>query len=133
MKKYVLLAFLCGVTLSYAQTTEYTGIQNQSTASFGDIEEDEPLSNSEIKSDFDWKLYPNPTTTSSFSLDWLDPSPVQLPTLRVYNTTGQVVYQETFQVFPTGNFFDLGDLPTGLYIIELEMADLIKTKKLQVL
>ncbi len=66
-----------------------------------------------------WSIAPNPAQTS-FTLNWPTTTSLELATLRLSNTYGQVVRQWNFSVNQQGQAFSLEELADGIYFWQVE-------------
>lgn len=76
-------------------------------------------------------FYPNPSVDGVTQLDYTATTNTELSVM-VYNTTGQVLVQETRQINAGGNnlAFDFSDLPKGNYFVKLQAGEDTKYQKL---
>jgi hypothetical protein len=84
--------------------------------------------------DWQFQLYPNPSQDQTH-LRFVLPEPGSVD-LRLLNLNGSVIWQQAHGLMMPGMQdmgFSVADLPPGIYVVQLQLADGVLTQKLQVL
>ncbi|MBD2702515.1 T9SS type A sorting domain-containing protein [Spirosoma sp. BT702] len=81
-----------------------------------------------------FSLYPNPVNGGSVRIVADLPNVVSEVNLRLIGLSGQAIRQQTLKVSGSriNDLFDMGQLPTGLYFLQLKANDLVITQKVLV-
>lgn len=80
-----------------------------------------------------FNIYPNPSVNKTIRIDY-NSSNTNISDLRIYNLSGQKVYQKSLQSTSGFNssIINLTDLKSAIYILEINLGDKLLSKKLLV-